>query len=346
MKQAKIKQVVQNRKFIFALLLSATMSFMSGIAFSQIPQVNSFIADKITAESSQDVLYTLSIGGIEPVQLQPGLPKDDMDFISTFYGSILDTTGESLDETMMNIRDNLTEEFSNSLDDLQARYPEHTETELFFIFVMLRVAGSFPVYDPQNPPSTVEEMMTAPNGNCSTHSIRTMMILEAFEIPSNAVTIWTQSIPGHIVATSRMDQTAVLIDVTGRSVFFIRDTELGFFETLSTWTLAERKAYFADTQHAIVDAPFYYPYFNPGILLDSTFGYNRAEFHEINLHVRSIGWYNSLTTELPMLVDNWDWEHSSISRHPFTMTDIWGFEDLDFDYELSTDNLKTINLAE
>ena len=98
------------------------------------------------------------------------------------------------------LRESLEKDWQNDMSWMKERFPDMDERERFIAYLLARVNGSLPVYHPTTHGSqTLEEWLWMPRGNCSHHSLRLALVLDAFDIPSKIMSINTPSFPGHVL---------------------------------------------------------------------------------------------------------------------------------------------------
>lgn len=98
------------------------------------------------------------------------------------------------------LRESLEKDWQNDEPWMKERFPDMDARERFIAYLLARVNGSLPVYHSTTTGSAkLEEMLWLPRGNCSHHSLRLSLVLDAFDIPSVMLSVVTPSFPGHVL---------------------------------------------------------------------------------------------------------------------------------------------------
>jgi len=295
-----------------------------GLFFLGILVGHGLLKTSIERKASKNT-YVYSSKGPVPTSIEYGLPVEDLEFLAYFEGPLLNVP---YGETMMNeaeilpeIHERLQYEYEQKQTIIRERFPQLTDYQLLLVFLMLRINGSFPVYEPTFIFNPTANVLIGNSGNCTHYTLRLLMVLDAFQIPARAIPIFTPSLPGHMVveAFDAVTGLAALIDVTNNLACFIHRSDSPFFEKIASWSANERLNHVKLENQNFVMAPFYIRYFNPGYWLES--GDIVHSHNELNHHVNLIrleAWQRSLTKELDQLVNRWDWDGW---HHPFTLNE-------------------------
>jgi len=298
-------------------------------------------------EASTPITYTYSSQGIIPVSTQYGLPLRDAEFLVNFDGPLVDIPyGEPIpDEITLlpTLRASLQAEYEQKYALLQEYFPELSEQRLFLMFLVLRVNGSIPTYEATIDVDWDHNLLVGDKGNCTHYTLRMLMVLNAFELPGRALYIWTPSLPGHVAVEFYDEATGLtaLLDANNNLAFFIEGANKPFIDTIGEWSLAERQTFFAENRNQAY-APFMMRYYSPNYWLrTSEFPYSLQELNLLNSVSRVQGWNTTLTTELNVLVSNWDWDTYS---RPYNLSVYAGWVGRDFGavYELDSETARNL----
>lgn len=197
-----------------------------------------------------------------------GLAQSEWEFLRQFDRPLAQDLDESLPvETIRSsIHDDLAGDFAAKKNLLDQRYPDLSAPEQLISYLALRVASSLPVLDSGlHLQRSLEPVLLSPRGNCLHHAVRAAFVMDAFGIPARIVLFSTPPhIMGHAVADlyDPEHKLAALVDTNKKMIFFLRDAEASFFETM----LAERDE---GARQALIDKivvvefPMDLRYFNP-----------------------------------------------------------------------------------
>lgn len=264
---------------------------------------------KQTCQADNQNLFTLDAHGeIVPVEMQYGIPKEDLEFLKIFWKPILTELPKNRSELRERIKTNLQSDFNETKPYIAARYKDLTERDWLMLHLMLRVNGSMPIYIPRiAAPKELDLLLTAPRGNCTDYAIRLCMVLDAFDIPSRIASIQTPSLPGHVAveAYDATGKSAYLMDSTLNAFSFIRNVDTGFWGTVFAWDSDKRQAYFQAKRNNMVFPPLLLRFLDPGItVFNPTTELNLAFVNNAWAERENL-WRQTLANELPEISKFW-----------------------------------------
>jgi hypothetical protein len=168
--------------------------------------------------------------------------------------------------TLAQLRQDLASDYDDKRDLIARRYPTLREPEVFITYLALRVGFSMPVLDSGlRLQRELSEVLLSPRGNCLHHALRASIVMDAFDIPSRVAYFSTPPyIMGHAVADvyNPEHRLAAFVDTNKRMIFFLRDVDASFFETVLEVTDKSACAELLE-KAIIVELPADVRYFNP-----------------------------------------------------------------------------------
>ena len=180
--------------------------------------------------------------------------------------------------------------------------PECSDRQRLVHYLVGRVHGSLPVYAlRKNIPDTLEALLFSHRGNCADHAIRLMLVLDAFHIATAWVSLWSPSLPGHIVvdAFDPEEHTAYLLDSNNNVIMtnnapaqpggLLLDA-LYPADNAAPWTMRTMPAriYYVDPGFA---------HYTGTVLSTKMVNHSAEALHR--------WWTRTLTTEFPEVLDRW-----------------------------------------
>ncbi|NEP77368.1 MAG: hypothetical protein F6K39_03775 [Okeania sp. SIO3B3] len=261
----------------------------------------------VASDSNHRELFTILGNKPTPVATQYGLPIEDIQLLTAYYKPILKELPEDLGSLKAVIKDNLQKAFLANKDTLKKRYPGRDDRELLIISIVLSVNGSIPVYHPRPTlDRDLHSLLIDTQGNCSDYAIRLIMALDVFGIHGRMVTLFSKSLPGHMVvdAYDPSKKRAYLLDSNLNSVTRYQDTPMGFMDSLATLNDTQREALVSKSD-TIIFLPLLLRYYVPGM-----FAYQKSS--EVSAHLlnkqwskRTTFWPTVLSKEAEEFVTNW-----------------------------------------
>lgn len=197
-----------------------------------------------------------------------GLNESEWKFIREFDKPLLQSFPK--DAKSYEIRQLLIADFKDDFDSkksvIKNRFPDLHESELFITYLTLRVGLSIPILDSgKTLQRKLEPALMDPRGNCVHYAYRSSFVFDAFNFNARVVTLSTPPyIMGHAVADiyDPDARLAALVDANKKFIFFIRNADASFFETvLAIRNRAQREALL--NEMIIVELPADVRYFNP-----------------------------------------------------------------------------------
>lgn len=197
-----------------------------------------------------------------------GLSPSSWEFLRNFDKPLAQEFDDSTPavETLTRLHRDLASDYEDKRDLIAERYPDLREPELLITYLALRVAFSMPVLDSglflQRQLSPV---LLSPRGNCLHHAVRSSIVMDAFGIPSRIAYFSTPPyIMGHAVADvyDPEHRLAAFVDTNKKMVFFLRDVDASFFETVLEEVDKDARAELLD-KAIVVELPADVRYFNP-----------------------------------------------------------------------------------
>ena len=208
-------------------------------------------------------LCTPSSDDLRPVEREFGLPKADFELLSAFWRPLCSPPPDSWRFPVAeHIRKAVLDGFAEDEALITGRWPSLDRRRRLMLYVMLRVHGSFASYV-----ATVTlrergtEWLLNNQGNCSHHSIRVALVLQALGLSVRLVTISFGKLVGHVTVSAHdpEDGTAYLLDATMNVFSFIEGASHHFIEEVRRWPQDKRKAFF-NRPDALVLCPFWHRY--------------------------------------------------------------------------------------
>lgn len=212
-------------------------------------------------------------GGIVLSTSTFGIPYQDLVFLRKFRHQIIELSENSSNAVdpegkiiASDIQKKLVSEFQILQPDLKNKYPELSDVDLWYAFLILRINGSFSTYFVRSfLPNDAYARLSSFVGNCSDHSHRMATILDFFYDRPTIFSIATPAIPGHVVVTVHHEEskTSYILDMTYNTFIAIRNLSSPFVETWISMTTEERRQKLRDVQ--IIHLPVYFRYTVPGL---------------------------------------------------------------------------------
>jgi len=231
-------------------------------------------------------LYTVSADGMRPVGREFGLPKADIEFCARFWRPLLDIPGDLPVPVAEHIRATILQDFEADKAFLATRHPTLGERQRLVLYAMLRTHGSFASYTPcEGKVRHEDEWLLSPQGNCTHHAVRAMIILWALGIPAFTVTILVGGLNGHVLlsAFDPADNTAYLLDGTMNVFGFVPGATTHYVEEVGRWPLARRIRFFSEPG-ALVFNPFWHRFVDMSYFAATNRGFPLHSADSFNAH--------------------------------------------------------------
>lgn len=244
-------------------------------------------------------VYILDMKGVvKPASADGfGIPYDDATFLSSLHGELV--AGPLSEATpKISIHDSLEVRYKAQGHTLSKYHQFDSDREQLIAYLMLRVNGSLPIYNPAAVvPRDLQALISENEGNCGVAATRLLAVLESFSIPARAIIWYSPALQGHIFvdAYDPVEKKAYLLDPTFNLWSKFDDVEQGYLDVLGGMSTEERRRYLRE---GLVTFPFF-------IVAPVNMAENPGEFREEQYLKRKDALYSALTYELPIAMDNW-----------------------------------------
>ncbi len=183
---------------------------------------------------------------------QFGIEKSKADFLTHFRKNISPETvnfgRDHIDTIKEHIKSGLLEDYARDGQRLSEWTHFSSDRERFIAYLMLRVNGSLPVFNPVKLVSDdLRDTLLSKEGNCSHQAYRMLMILDIFSIKGRLVSWWSPAIEGHVFvdAFDPAESKSYFLDPTSNLMVSIQSDEQnpGFLEIIEKMSPKNRKAF-------------------------------------------------------------------------------------------------------
>ena len=186
-----------------------------------------------------------------------GIPREDAEFLANFRGMIIARVVDDERELKQEIYSEIMRGYRQYGSRLSARQEFATDRERLLAYIMLRVNGSMPIFNPLAAPKELSDILAKKDGNCGPVSTRLLMILDVFGIKARAIRWFSPSLPGHVFvdAYDPLEGKAYLLDSNYNIMSIMEHGEKGFVDSIALMEPEDRKRYFLNE---MVSFPFYF----------------------------------------------------------------------------------------
>lgn len=280
--------------------------------------------------------YTLDLKGeLKPASADEfGIPYKDARFLSELDGALVAADFSEAARPKASIRDSLTAGYKAQGRTLSQYHRFGSDREQLIAYLMLRVNGSLPIYNPAAVvPKDLRGLMYGDEGNCGVAATRLLAVLESFSIPARAIIWYSPALQGHIFvdAYDPVEKKAYLLDPTFNLWSKFDDVKQGYLDVLAGTPIEERRQYLKD---GLVSFPFFIvePVNMPG---------KPSDFRQEQFLKRKDALYSALTYELPIALDHWKKNYPRAV--PYNLANVSShFSNFSADFVLSTDSLLSL----
>lgn len=230
-----------------------------------------YLGQRWATHAPQNVLYTVDNGRIVPTPEPVGFSREDLEFAAHFWRPLLAEYPADPATLRDTLRQTLEADFEADAAVMEQRLPGLSDRQRLIVYLVLRVGGSIAVYVPRaNIPDDLEELVMGQYGNCSDYAMRLLMVLDAFDVGGQMVTIWSPTLPGHVLVNAHdpHDRSGWLLDANYNTFARIADTDGGYFEAMLAHGVEERRQLVHDAGAVPIALPCFVRYAEPGVFID------------------------------------------------------------------------------
>ncbi len=275
----------------------------------KVAELNAQVADLVEQNrtalklyQNTNFAYAETPDGLDLVRAEAGISKADLDFVRRFRKPLLPSDSD-LGDLPVKLRATLDEDYPHYRDLIAARLPDLSERERYIAYALARTHGSLPTYVVRNTvPDDLRHIVMGLGGNCSDVSLRMMMVAEALGLKAMSITIFTKSVPGHIVVDTYDPQSnaSYILDATFNIMAISRDTDGK--SVLEGLFLAGGDA---ASKIELIQLPSYFRFVDPG---EGAFGNGAVTARSLNYSrgAQLDKWRAFLSSELDELRTSWE----------------------------------------